>query len=209
MLSISAGSSPRCSQAGAGEALLESYDIERRPASARAAEVSLKNYRRLVSAAQRAEIYSPTPEGEAARRVIGERLVEENEKILAAGRRASWLHLPSVADRGAGRQPDAARTTPSAIGRRHFPARGRRMSGSRPERSILDLFGDGFVLLKFADAPTDGIERAAASRGVPLKVHRIEHSESRGALRARAGAGAARRPCGMAWRYPAARCDRE
>ena len=90
-----------------GETLLESYDYERRPASARAAEVSLKNYRRLVSAAQRAEIYSPTPEGDAARRAIGERLVEENEKILASGRRASWLHLSSVADRGAGRDAEA------------------------------------------------------------------------------------------------------
>ncbi len=52
-----------------------------------------------------------------------------------------------------------------------------------PERSILDLFGDGFVLLKFADAPTDAIERAAASRGVPLAVHRIEQCRGRCALR--------------------------
>src|SRR5262245_52141087 len=63
-----------------GPALLESYDYERRPASARAAEVSLKNYRRLVSAAQRAEINSPTPEGAAARLAIGTQLCEENEK---------------------------------------------------------------------------------------------------------------------------------
>ena len=46
-----------------------------------------------------------------------------------------------------------------------------------PGSSILDLFGDGLVLLKFADVPTAGIERAAASRGVPLQVHRIEHRE--------------------------------
>ena len=39
-----------------GETLLDSYDFERRPASARAAAVSLQNYRRLISAAQRAEI---------------------------------------------------------------------------------------------------------------------------------------------------------
>jgi hypothetical protein len=47
-----------------------------------------------------------------------------------------------------------------------------------PGKSILDLFGDGFVLLKFADVPAGRIERAAASRGVPLKVHRIEHREA-------------------------------
>ena len=50
-------------------------------------------------------------------------------------------------------------------------------------KSILDLFGDGFVLLKFSDTPTDGIERAAASRGVPLKVHRIEHRKPRRSTR--------------------------
>jgi hypothetical protein len=31
---------------------------------------------------------------------------------------------------------------------------------------------------RLSDLPTDGIESAAASRGVPLKVHRIEHHEA-------------------------------
>ena len=79
-----------------GETLLESYDIERRPASARAAEVSLKNYRRLVSAAQRSEINSPTPEGNVARRMIGERLVEENEKTWhPVGVHLGYIYHPS------------------------------------------------------------------------------------------------------------------
>src|SRR5262245_1853139 len=67
-------------QGWGGPALLASYDIERRPAAARAAAVSLDNYRRLISAEQRAEICSPMPTGETARRVIGERLVAENTK---------------------------------------------------------------------------------------------------------------------------------
>ena len=79
-----------------GAALLESYDHERRPASARAAEVSLANYRRLVSAGQRAEIYSPTPAGDAARRAIGERLVEENEKSWhPVGVHLGYIYHPS------------------------------------------------------------------------------------------------------------------
>ena len=121
-----------------GDALLESYDIERRPASARAAEVSLKNYRRLVSAAQRAEINAPTPEGEAARRAIGAALVEENEKILASGRRASRLHLSSVADRGAGRHAQARgrhfRLSADRISRRAGAAR---LAGTRTDRSSI------------------------------------------------------------------------
>ncbi len=43
---------------------------------------------------------------------------------------------------------------------------------------MLDLFGDGFVLLKFADLPTQAIEAAAAQRDVPLAVHRIDHHEA-------------------------------
>ena len=46
------------------------------------------------------------------------------------------------------------------------------------DKSILDLFGDGFVLLKFADVPSARIEHAAAIRGVPLAVRRIEHGEA-------------------------------
>src|SRR5262249_30878821 len=44
-----------------------------------------------------------------------------------------------------------------------------------PGQSTLDLFGEGFVLLKFASVPSQAIERAAARRGVPLEVHRIDH----------------------------------
>ena len=40
---------------------------------------------------------------------------------------------------------------------------------------VLILFGDGFVLLKFADVPSQAIERAAARHNVPLRVHRIDH----------------------------------
>jgi 2-polyprenyl-6-methoxyphenol hydroxylase-like FAD-dependent oxidoreductase len=158
-----------------GETLLESYDIERRPASARAAEVSLKNYRRLVSAAQRAEINSPTPEGDAARRMIGERLVEENEKTWhPVGVHLGYIYHPSpvvVPDGTSKPEDDTFGYRPTA-----FPGARAPHVWLAPDRSILDLFGDGFVLLKFSGAPTDAMERAAAARGVPLAVHRIEHA---------------------------------
>src|SRR4029077_6827971 len=47
-----------------------------------------------------------------------------------------------------------------------------------PDKSTLDLFGEGFVLLKFADLPTGSLERAAADRGVPLTVHRLLSKEA-------------------------------
>jgi 2-polyprenyl-6-methoxyphenol hydroxylase-like FAD-dependent oxidoreductase len=159
-----------------GDGLLESYDHERRPASARAAEVSLKNYRRLVSAAQRAEINSPTPEGAAARRAIGERLVEENEKTWhPVGVHLGYIYHPSpvvVPDESQKPEDDTFGYVPTA-----FPGARAPHVWLAPGKSILDLFGDGFVLLRFSDVPADQIERAAESRGVPLHVHRIEHRD--------------------------------
>ena len=157
-----------------GETLLESYDIERRPASARAArglaqELPPARQRR----AARRDLFADA--GRRGRPSHHRRAAGRGEREdLAAGRRASWLHLSSVAGCGAGRQPKPEDDT--------FGYRPTAFPGARAPHvwlgsgnSILDLFGDGFVLLKFSDTPTDGIEHAAASRGVPLKVHRIEH----------------------------------
>jgi hypothetical protein len=167
-----------------GPGLVESYDHERRPASARAAEVSLQNYRRLVSAEQRAEIYAPTPEGDAARRAVGERLVEENEKSWhPVGVHLGYIYHPSpiVVPDGTPKPPDDTfGYQPTA-----FPGARAPHVWLAPGKSILDLFGDAFVLLKFADAPTDRIERAAASRSVPLTVQRIEHGEAAALYRRR------------------------
>ena len=166
-----------------GQALLESYDHERRPACARAAEVSFANYRRLVSAAQRAEIYAPTPAGEAARRAIGAGLVEENEKSWhPVGVHLGYIYHPSpiVVPDGTQQPPDdTIGYAPTA-----FPGARAPHAWLADGRSILDLFGAGFVLLAFADVTTAAIERSAAARGVPLTVHRIEQRESPTSIRA-------------------------
>ncbi len=160
-----------------GEGLLESYDDERRPASARAAEVSLQNYRRLISAEQRADIYSPTPEGEAARRAIGARLVEENKKSWhPVGVHLGYIYHPSpivVPDGTNQPEDDTFGYRPTG-----FPGARAPHVWLAPDRSTLDLFGDGFVLLKFSDVPTAAIERAGKDRGVPLRIERIENTDA-------------------------------
>jgi 2-polyprenyl-6-methoxyphenol hydroxylase-like FAD-dependent oxidoreductase len=162
-----------------GPALLPSYDLERRPASARAAEVSLQNYRRLISAAERAEINAATPEGEAARRAIGASLVEENEKSWhPVGVHLGYIYHPSPIV-----VPDGTpKPTDDTIGYRPTAFSGARAPHVwlSPDRSILDLFGKGFVLLNFDGRPVDALERAAARRRVPLAVHHIQHDKAAG-----------------------------
>lgn len=160
-----------------GAALLDSYDVERRPASARATETSLKNYRRLTSAAQRAEIYAATPEGDAARRAIGQQMVEENRKSWhPVGVHLGYIYHPSpvvVPDDSTKPADDMFGYAPTT-----FPGARAPHVWLAPGKSILDLFGDGFVLLQFADVPVNSIIDAAARRRVPLAVHRIAHPDA-------------------------------
>ena len=72
-------------------------------------------------------------------------------------------------------------------------------------RSTLDLFGRGFVLLRFGDAPTDALEQCGegARRAVDGRGNR--RAGGRGALREEAGPGAAGRARRVAGRCGAAR----
>jgi 2-polyprenyl-6-methoxyphenol hydroxylase-like FAD-dependent oxidoreductase len=157
-----------------GRTLLDSYDYERRPASARAATESLKNFRRLTGTGRNSAIYDVTPEGEALRRSLGRRLVDENEKAWhPIGVHLGYIYDPSpiVVPDGSPRPPDdTVSYVPSA-----YPGCRAPHVWLAPEQSTLDLFGASFVLLQFAEAVTEGIEDAARRRGVPLTVHRIDN----------------------------------
>jgi hypothetical protein len=160
-----------------GAGLPASYDLERRPAAARAADVSLANYRRLLSAEQRAELHAATPAGEAARRAIGARLVEENEKSWhPVGVHLGYVYHPSpivVPDGSPPPVDDTFGYRPTT-----FPGARAPHAWLAPDKSMLDLFGAGFVLLTFDEVSSEAIERAAASRGVPLAVHCIRNAEA-------------------------------
>ncbi|MGB6650538.1 MAG: 2-polyprenyl-6-methoxyphenol hydroxylase, partial [Xanthobacteraceae bacterium] len=130
-------------------------------------------------AAQRAELYSPTPEGDAARRAIGQQMVEENEKSWhPVGVHLGYIYHPSpvvVPDGSAKPADEMFGYSPTT-----FPGARAPHVWLAPGQSILDLFGDGFVLLQFAGTPVTAIVDAAERRGVPLKVHRIDNSHAAG-----------------------------
>jgi 2-polyprenyl-6-methoxyphenol hydroxylase-like FAD-dependent oxidoreductase len=141
-----------------GPALLESYDWERRPAAARACEMSLANYYRLMGDTRDPEIDAETERGAAAWDPIG-------------------IHLGTIYDPSPIIVPDGTkRPADDTIGYEPTAYPGARAPHHwlSPGRSTLDLFGDGFALLSFADAATRPLEAAAAERGMPLRTHRID-----------------------------------
>ena len=102
--------------------------------------------------------------------------MEENEKSWhPVGVHLGYIYHPSpiVVPDGTQQPPDdTIGYAPTA-----FPGARAPHAWLADGRSILDLFGAGFVLLAFADVTTAAIERSAAARGVPLTVHRIEQRE--------------------------------
>jgi 2-polyprenyl-6-methoxyphenol hydroxylase-like FAD-dependent oxidoreductase len=162
-------------QGWGGAELLESYDYERRPASARAATESLKNFRRLTAPANNAAIYDATPEGEALRARLGRRMVEENTKAWhPMGVHLGYIYNPSpivVPDGSPRPSDDTVSYTPSA-----YPGCRAPHAWLAPGQSTLDLFGSDFVLMQFGDAETQALQAAARTRGVPLTFHRIDNA---------------------------------
>jgi len=160
-----------------GSRLLDSYDIERRPACARANETSLANFGRLRDGSEDREIEAPTEAGYAARRRIGARLVTENEKSWhPPGAHLGHVYQPSpivIPDGTTRPDDDRVGYAPSS-----FPGARAPHFWIHAGRSILDLFGGGFLQLVFDDTNTNQLERAAKQRGVPFEVFRVRNPEA-------------------------------
>lgn len=161
-----------------GRNLLTSYDIERRPASARATEESLRNYGRLVDERHLDGLLDTTPEGAALRQETGRRLVEANEKAWhPIGIHLGYVYAPSpvVLDDGS---PPVAEDQPEYLPTARPGCRAPHVWLVEGEQSILDCFGPGFTLLKFRACDTTSFEEAAAAVGMPLSVVPIDNNEA-------------------------------
>lgn len=156
-----------------GEGLLDAYDFERRPACARAAEQSLRNFHHLMTEEAQPLIDRPGPEADLVRAAVGSQLERDNERSWnQSGTHLGYLYFPSplVWDDGSPIPEDDT----------HGYAPTARPGARAPHawlddgRSTLDLFGPDFTLLDFGDSDPSRLVEIAAERGMPLKVCRLD-----------------------------------
>ncbi|WP_149184823.1 FAD-dependent monooxygenase [Streptomyces sp. TRM49041] len=157
----------------AGHRLLDTYETERRPIAVESLREAHLNLQRTMRRQVPPEVHLDGPEGERARAEMAERLErsdvqrEFDAPQIHFGLRYSSpaiIEDPEVPVRHG--TPDADWRPGSEPGYRAAHA------WWDSTTSTLDLFGHGFVLLRFA-ADHDGlagVERAFADRGVPLTV---------------------------------------
>ncbi|REG46443.1 2-polyprenyl-6-methoxyphenol hydroxylase [Paracoccus versutus] len=165
-----------------GPNLLGSYEAEMRPVAIRNVSEATGNLKRMLSprvVSPGPEMFADTPEAEQKRREFGEAYTElMKREWFSIGIHLGYMFegSPIVIPDGTPRPEDTVQTyTPTS------------RPGSRaphvwlePGKSILDLFGKEFVLLRFGeDAPSgDGLATEAAARGVPFRVVAIDNAEA-------------------------------
>lgn len=153
-----------------GPGLLDSFAAERRPIAVRNVGMATLSYRNITGIPGGDAYDEESPEGDRQRRRfagLGSDLIKysvnEFEKNVYC-----YQDSPICVPEGSPPAPDDS-------GRPTSPAR----PGVRAPhawiaegRSTLDLFGDGFTLLRFGAPPADatGLVDAAMARGVPLEV---------------------------------------
>ena len=162
----------------AGPYLLESYSVERRPVGLRNVGEASGNLGRMRSPGRNAALLDDTPEGAALRAQLG--------REFTAAMTREWhtlgIHLGYRYDESPIVWPDGTQAPPLETMTYDQTAR----PGARAPhvwltdgRSTLDLYGQGFVLLRLGkDAPAaDVLAAAAAQRGVPLTQLALDEPE--------------------------------
>ncbi len=157
-----------------GDQLLAAYNAERRAVAIRNGTSATKNYGAWVQAVGRDLVLDDTPEGEAQRRAVGDQM----NAMLASEWHSFGVAMGYRYDTSPIVIPDGTPPTPDEPGDYVQTARpGHRAPHAwlADGRSTIDLFGDGFTLLRLGFAgDVTPITAAAADRGVPLRVIDID-----------------------------------
>jgi len=154
----------------AGSALLDSYDAEQRQVARRNALAATQNYNLWVGLADQCKaLLDETAEGDHSRRRVG--------AMLKEGLRVEWECIGVMLGYSYERSPICVRDgTPPPRDRASDYAPTSRPGARAPHawlgpgRSTLDLFGRGFVVLRFGPADPAPLAAAAQDQGVPLAV---------------------------------------
>jgi 2-polyprenyl-6-methoxyphenol hydroxylase-like FAD-dependent oxidoreductase len=168
-------------QGWGGEHLLASYEIERRPVAQRNIQEATNNLQRMISPRNLLSplVFQPGSEGDAARESFGD--------AYTAMMKYEWftlqIHLGYRYDQSTIIWPDG--TLPPDDPPMVYTQTAR--PGSRAPhvwlsetQSTLDLFGDGFILLRFdPTADASALADAAARRNVPFKIIDLENADAR------------------------------
>ena len=169
-------------QGWGGPRLLDSYEIERKPVAFSSVAASSETYVYETSLPANPAIADDTAVGEHARQEFAAALRARrgagNERLHESVKLAYCYENSPVI------WPDEKSPPASKSGSIVSVCR----SGARAPhawlsrgRSTLDLFGDGFVLLRFAgDIDVASILAAASTRGVPLRIIDVESPEIAG-----------------------------
>jgi 2-polyprenyl-6-methoxyphenol hydroxylase-like FAD-dependent oxidoreductase len=166
-------------QGWGGARLLDSYDSERRPVGERNVRMATSFYQHNEAFSQWSPVLGDdNPEGQRARREFGALL----EHQIGGEFRTLGLQIGYVYEDSPICVPDG--TPPPPDDPANYLASAR--PGARAphawlsdKRSTLDLFGRGFVLLRFPGAPdTAAITAAAGLRNAPLDVVDVDVPEA-------------------------------
>ena len=162
-----------------GPGLLDSYEEERRPVAQRNVDEAASNRAEDAAVPVSPRLEDDSPDGQAERdavaRVIREKRAKEWNSL---GIQLGYRYDPSricVPD-GTKAPPDS----PTDYVPGTWPGSRAPHAWLAPGRSLLDAYGDGFVLVSTGPAPAGVVafEQAAQRRGVPLRVEVIGDPET-------------------------------
>ena len=156
-----------------GPHLLKSYEEERWPIGHRNVNAATKGFHRMVSAKDCARILDETPEGTATRQRVGAAIKEATLmewETLGVQLGYRYEGSPIIWADGTPEPPDDIMDyVPTSRPGSRAPH-----AWLKDGRSTLDLFGRGFVLLRFADMDVTPFVEAAKLRDVPFSLVRID-----------------------------------
>lgn len=166
-------------QGWAPPALLDTYEVERRPIGIRNTSMSHQFASAVANLEIPPELEDDSSAGEAARERIGAHLATFTEEFRSLGIQLGARYDASPLIAGDDETPPADSPfeyLPSAVPGGRAP---HRWLGDG--RALFDVFGAGFTLLRLAETAPDGAElaSAAAERGVPLHIVTINDDSVR------------------------------